>query len=277
MRSSGAQRFAVETHGDAGLEAHDDLDGLLLDHPREGVDVVWRRRPRVLDGTALDRLAPEVVVDGVRLLLGDGDGDLPLGRQLDAVLSAQPPDAGRGDDAEIGRQGAHTHFETHLVVPLAGAPVRHRRCPMAPRLGNEMPDDHRARQRGDERVLPLVARVGLEGRHTELLGHLVAGVDDEGLDRPGGECPRADSVPVLATAVGRLPDVDRHRHDLDALVLDEPAHGDRGIEPTAVGQHYPLRHVRPLPSRSMRSCWWRQCPPRRADAPPWCRRRRVRL
>ena len=91
----GAERRAVEADRDARLEADDDLDRLGLGDPGQRVDVVGRGRPRVLDGAALDRLAPQVVVDGVQLLLGDRDGDLPLGRQLDAVLAGQAPDPGR--------------------------------------------------------------------------------------------------------------------------------------------------------------------------------------
>ena len=98
MRSNGLEGRAVEADRHARLEADDHLDGLALGHPRQRVDVVGRRRPRVLDGAALDGLAPQVVVDGVQLLLGHGDGDLPLGGQLDAVLAGQAPDAGRGED-----------------------------------------------------------------------------------------------------------------------------------------------------------------------------------
>jgi hypothetical protein len=79
--------------------------------------------------------------------------------------------------------------------------------------------DDRPRERGDERVLALVAGVGLQGRHAELLGHFGAGVDDDRLHRAGGQGPGADGVPVLTALLGRLPDVDGYRDDLDAFVL----------------------------------------------------------
>src|SRR6202035_740487 len=110
-------------------------DRLRLAHAGQRVHVVGRRRPRVLDGTAFDRLAPEVVVDGVQLVLRDGDGDLPLRRQLDTVLPGEAPHAGRGEDAEVRRQRPHTHLEAHLVVALARAAVCHGRGAVAARLG----------------------------------------------------------------------------------------------------------------------------------------------
>ena len=106
------------------------------------------------------------------------------------------------------------------------------------------------RQRGDERVLALVAGIGLQGRHAELLGHLRAGVDHHGLDRAGGQGPGADGIPVLAAPLGRLADVDRDGDHLDALVLDQPAHGHRRIEASAVGQHHSLSHGQSLPCSS---------------------------
>ena len=144
---------------------------------------------------------------------------------------------------EVRRQGAHAHLEAHLVVALARAAVGHGGRPVATGLGHQVAHDHRTRQRGDERVLALVARVGLQGGHAELLGHLVAGVDHDGLDRAGGQRPGADGVPVLAAAVGRLTDVDGDGDHLDTLVLDQPAHGHRRVETSAVGQYHPLRHV----------------------------------
>ena len=144
------------------------------------------------------------------------------------------------------RSGARARTPTSKRTwsfPLPGAAVRHGRRPVPARLGDQVAHDHRPRQRRDERVLALVAGVGLQRRDAELLGHLVAGVDHDGLDRAGGQRPGPDGVPVLAAAVGRLPDVDRDGHHLDALVLNEPAHGDGRIEAAAVGQYHPIRHV----------------------------------
>ena len=242
--------------------------GVGLGDPGQRVDVVGRGGPRVLDGPALDGLAPQVVVDGVQLVLGHRDGDLPLGRQLDAVLAAEAPHPGRRVDGEVGGQRAGPHLEAHLVVPLAGAAVGHGGGAVAAGLGHQVAHDDRARQGGDQRVLALVAGVGLQGGHAELLGHLGAGVDHHGLDRAGGQGPGADGIPVLAAALGRLAHVDGHGDDLDALVLDQPADGHRRIEPTAVGQHHSLSHGQSLPSHVSIVVLAARCRPRRPAAPP---------
>ena len=113
------------------------------------------------------------------------------------------------------------------------------------------------RQRRDERILALVARVGLQGRHAELLGHFRAGVDHDGFDRAGGQGTGADRIPILATAVGGLPDVDGDRDHLDALVLDQPTHRHRRIEASAIGQYHSLRHGQSLPVPVVEIRSWR--------------------
>ena len=208
MTSYGRQRRAVQGHRHARLEADDHFDRRRVGDPRERVHVVGRRRPRVLDLAALDRLAPQVVVDRVQLLLRHRDGDLPLGGKLDAVLAGQPPHPGRRVDPEVRRQRANADLEAHLVVALARAPVGDRRRAVPARLGDQMPHDDRPRQRGHQRVLALVAGVRRQSRHAEVLGHLVAGVDDDGLDGPGGQRPgraRHPSPPRPCPPPGRRP------------------------------------------------------------------------
>src|SRR5450432_3326289 len=102
-----------------------------------------------------------------------------------------------------------------------------------------------------QRVLALVAGVGGQGRHAEVLGHLGSGVDHHGLDGPGGQGALPDGVPVLTALVGRLPDVDGDGDHLDALVLDEPTDGHRRIEATAVGQHHSLSHLQSFPCKAI--------------------------
>ena len=75
------------------------------------------------------------------------------------------------------------------------------------------------------------------GRH-EVAGELLPAVDDDRLDRAGGQGPAADGVPVAALA-----DVGGHGDHLDAELLDHPAHRHRRVQPAAVGQHHSLRHV----------------------------------
>ena len=81
--------------------------------------------------------------------------------------------------------------------------------------GDQVLHDDRSGQGGDQRVLALVLGVGQERGHTEVLGHLGPGVDHDGLDGPGRQGPAADGLPVLATRLGPLADVDGDRHHLD--------------------------------------------------------------
>ena len=97
----------------------------------------------------------------------------------------------------------------------------------------------RAETRG---YLPSYLALARRAGDAELLGHLGPGVDHLGLDRPGGQGPVPDGLPVLAAGLGRLADVDGDRDDLDPLVLDQPPDGHRRVQPSAVGQYHPLRH-----------------------------------
>jgi hypothetical protein len=151
-----------------------------------------------------------------------------------------------------GARGARPHLEAHLVIALAGAPVGHGGGAVAAGLGHQVAHDHRTRQGGDQRVLALVAGVGLPGpaRRSPRPSRLGR--------RPPRPPPRrrpgraADGVPILAAALGGLPDVDRDGDHLDALVLDQPTDGHRRIEATAVGQHHSLSHLQSIPFCSLR-------------------------
>ena len=138
-----------------------------------------------------------------------------------------------------GARIARRHLEAHLVVALAGAAVPDRVGAVAAGRRDEVLDDHRTRQRGDERVLALVQRVGAQRGDEEVARVLLARVDDLGLDRARGRGPFADHV-LLA---GReLADVDRARDHLDAPLLAHPADGDRGVETSRIREHDSLRH-----------------------------------
>ncbi|MGC0378431.1 hypothetical protein RKD28_005947 [Streptomyces sp. SAI-229] len=71
-----------------------------------------------------------------------------------------------------------------------------------------------------------------------LLGELVLGVRDLGLDGTAGERALADDVQVLAA----LADVDRNGDDLGARLLGDPADGDGGVQTARVGEYDALGH-----------------------------------
>ena len=141
---------------------------------------------------------------------------------------------------EVGGQRAGGHLEAHLVVALAGAAVGHRVGPVAAGHLDQVAHDDRARQGRHQRVAVLVEGVGPQGRAHEVAGELLAAVDHDGVDGPGGQRPGLQGLPVAALA-----DVAGHGDDLDAQLLDHPAHGDGRVEAAAVGQHDSLRHGTP--------------------------------
>src|SRR5581483_7855935 len=105
--------LAVDADRDAGLETDHQvawLRGRLL---RERPDARRWCRPRVLHLAALDGSAPQVVVDGVELLLRRGDRDAVVGGVEDAVLTRHPPGPHWRDDVEVGCQRARRHLEAH--------------------------------------------------------------------------------------------------------------------------------------------------------------------
>ena len=111
-------------------------------------------------------------------------------------------------------------------LPLPVQPWRHDRRAVLVRGGDEVLDDDRARQRGDQRVAVHVERVGLQRRQAVLVGELVAGVGDLGLDGAAVEGALTDDVEVLAA----LAEVDGDGDDLGAGLLGDPADGHGGVE-----------------------------------------------
>ena len=100
------------------------------------------------------------------------------------------------DHLEVGGERARRHLEAHLVVALAGAAVGDGVGAVLAGRRDEVLHDDRPRQRRHQRVAALVQRVGLQRGGEEVVGELLAGVDDDRLDRAGGERPLAHGVPV---------------------------------------------------------------------------------
>ena len=104
--------------------------------------------------------------------------------------------------------------------------------------GDEVLDDGRPGERGDQRVAVHVEGVGLDRREAVLVGELVLGVRDLGLDGTAGERALADDVQVLAA----LADVHGDGDDLGARLLGDPADGDGGVQAARVGEYDALGH-----------------------------------
>ena len=174
--------LAVDGDGLAGLKLDLGIGrgvGRVLGVLGHNPSVIERLIPRVLQVTALDGATPQVVVDGIGVIVGTlgnrhvvgvGIGDL-VGTAL------QVPLANRGDNFELGVEGLDGSLEADLVVTLAGAAVGDvGRAKLVSDL-DKLLGEQRARQGGEQRVLVLVHGVCSDGLSQELIGELVAQVE----------------------------------------------------------------------------------------------------
>src|SRR5215217_4148865 len=175
-----------------GLEADHHLTGPAgrprRDRPLEGL--LGRGQPWVLEHPGLDGPAPQVLVDRERLGLGDpAQVDAVLVGVLDCLGPAHGRIPDRGQDLQLGGQGADADLEPDLVVALAGAAVGHRPGPPAPRLLDQQLGDQGPRQGRHQRVAALVEGVGPDGRDQELGREPLPAVHHHGVAGPGGQGP----------------------------------------------------------------------------------------
>ena len=127
--------------------------------------------------------------------------------EVDGLVAGQREVADRGDAREVGGEGGDADLEPHLVVALAGAAVATTVAPCLRAAATRCLTIIGPGQRRDQRVAVHVERVGLQRGQAVLVGELVAGVDDLGLDGAAGQGALADDLEVLAA----LADVDRAR------------------------------------------------------------------
>jgi len=120
----------------------------------------------------------------------------------------------------------HRDIEAHLVVALAGAAVGDSIAALAVGDLDEQLGDERPRQRRGQRVDTLVQGVGLEAGPHELADEAVSTIDHVGTTGAGGEGTIGDAITQRVTT-----EVDRQGHDLRVVLLLEPGHRDRCIQP----------------------------------------------
>ena len=206
--------------------------GRVVRRAREHVRVLRRSRPRVLEDPRFDRAAEQVRVDRVRRRRSLRDRDAAGERVGDLVLPRPDAVAERRDHAHARVVGAERDLEAELVVPLARAAVDDGVGADLERDGGDRLGDHRARERGDERVLALVERVGLQRLRHLFVRELLAQLGDD------------DVVGARRTGTGEgrlqldvLADVDEHGHDLvEPVVLLEPGDGAARVEAAREGE-----------------------------------------
>ena len=218
----------VDGDRDTVLEGDDEFVGRVA-HRRilgVGVEILRRRVPEILEEAGLDGTAPDVLVDGERRLGGLFDREVDLLGEGDRLVPGPGEVPCGGDDLQVGVHVGEADLETDLVVALTGAAVGD--VGSAVLLGglDEVLDDQRAGDRGDQRVLLHVHAVGLDGRQAVLLGELVLGVDDDRLHGAAVEGTLTHALHVLAA----LAEVECHGHDLTAGHLGQVRDGHRGVE-----------------------------------------------
>ena len=145
---------------------------------------------------------------------------------FDGDVAGQGEVAHRGDAVHVGGHRGDGHFETDLVVALAGAAVGDGRGTEFARCLDQVLGDDGAREGGDEGVLAFVEGVGLERGHAVLVCEFVAGVGNVGFDGTTVESALTNDLEVFAS----LADIDGDGDDLAAGLLADPSDGDGGVQ-----------------------------------------------
>ena len=255
-----AHGASIDGHWDSVLEAHHDLDraprcvgGVLGHQPC----IVWRLGPEVLHLATLNRTTPEVLIDGVRLLLGDWDRNSTLDGVVHLEFACgELPLPKRGDDPEFWGEGFGGEFEANLVVAFAGASVSNGVGTVFQRHLDEARRQEWSSERSVHRVHALVQCAGSNCRPDELFDESVGEVINDRVTRSRVECLVLDGSEVFPLA-----EVTRIGDDLGTVVLREPWDHDRGVQTAGVGAHdllVLLAHFVPhewAASVSQTACW----------------------
>ena len=182
--------------------------------------VVERLVPGILQVAALNGTTPQVVVDGIgvvvgtlgnRHVVGVGVGDL-IGTALKIPL------ANRGDNLKLGVEGLDGRLKTNLVVTLAGAAVSDvGRAKLVSDL-DKLLGEQRAGQGGEQRILVLVHRVCGDSLSQELIGELVAQIEHLAIQNA-----QVEGLLLLGVQTGLLlAHVAADTNDIEILLVLEP-------------------------------------------------------
>ncbi len=232
-----AHLLAVDGNRQAALELDLNLGGLvgsLLGVGGHGVDVQRRAVHRVFQNTALDGAAPQVVVDGVRLGLGGGNGYAVSLCPVHFLLAGvHIPLANRGDDLQRGVQRLDGGLEANLVVALAGAAMGHV-------LGTELMGgvyqvlgDQRAGKGGYQRVLVLEVGVGEQGLGQVVGGEVLAHVGDDAVHRTRSQ----RALLNLLQAFVLLTYLAHNGDNVEVLLVLKPLDANAGVQAARVGEY----------------------------------------
>ena len=154
-------------------------------------------------------------------------------------LAAHLPRPYRRDHLQLRRERRDRRLDAHLVVALAGAPVRDRVAPEPARVLDSELRDQRPPKGREQRIAAAVEPVRLDRACDVLLRELLARVEHEALERPQLLGLRADRRVVLI----RLSEVHGERHHLRLVAFLDPLQHHARVQPARVQQQDAL-HLR---------------------------------
>ena len=159
----------------------------------------------------------KIGIDGERRLaaLVLGDRDLVLfGEFEEGGAAREVPFAPRRDHGDVGLQGIIGELEAHLVIPLAGRPVRDR---VGAGLLGDLDLLLRRQGAGNgsaQEIKPLILRIGAKHREDVIAREFLAHVLDEDVFRLDAE---KNGFLACALQFLALAEIGREGHDLAAI------------------------------------------------------------
>ena len=193
-----------------------------------------RRRsdPRILEHTRLDRTPPQVLIDAENALLRRLHFDSVLRGVIDLLAPRPAPFPDRGDHLQVRSQRLHRHVEPHLIVPFAGAAMRHSHRTAFLGHFHHPQRNQRSSQRRCQRILPFVQGSRHQRRPDEVIDEHIPAILDHRIDRPRLQSLRLDRLQFSS-----LPQIARVRHHVQVVLLSNPLDRDGSIQTTAVRQN----------------------------------------
>ena len=215
--------LAVDGDGLAGLKLDLGIGrgvGRVLGVLGHNPSVIERLIPGILQVAALNGTTPQVVVDGIGVVVGTLGNRHVVGVSIGDLIGTalQIPLANRGDNLKLGVEGLDGSLKTNLVVTLAGAAVGDvGRAKLVSDL-DELLGEQRAGKSGEQWVLILVHGVCGDGLSQELIGELVAQVEHLAIENA-----QVERLLLLGIQAGLLlAHVAADANDIEILLVLEP-------------------------------------------------------
>ena len=157
-----------------------------------------------------------------------------LARVSYLLLTTHLPGAHRRDRAQLGRKRGDGRLDSHLIVALAGAPVRDRVTAALTGVLDGQLGDQGATERGEQRVAAAVQGVGLDRWDNVLASELLARIHHVAVQRSQPYRLIADHLVILAG----LAQVDGQAHDLGVVGVLDPLQHHARVQAAGVQQQH---------------------------------------